>query len=303
MTVVETAKLKAGNINNQGTMAANNIEITTPVLTNSGQILASETITANNTNLTNTGKLASNNKIDLNNSSVINRSIMESTTINLQNLFSYDNNTGIIRGNNITLTSVGNLFLEGKIQGIENLLISGLDITNNGNTIGSGLVRLSGKDIINNLTISGSNVELLVTGNILNNSMIEGETGKLSGNNITNNDLIIFLDELNIEGTKLVNKEASIYSDNELNIRTGDVDNTDGEIVGQGTLNITGFNLLDNTRGVIDSRGNILLSGNKLLNSGEVSGQYRLYWKTWDGLYIYDDVWRELNDEYMEKGG
>ena len=54
---------------------------------------------------------------------------------------------------------------------------------------------------------------------------------------------------------------------------------------------------------LIDSRGNILLSGNKLLNGGEVSGQYRLYWITWDGQYIYDDVWRDLNDEYMQSGG
>ncbi|MCP1226360.1 adhesin, partial [Sebaldella sp. S0638] len=73
ITVVETAKLKGNNISNQGTMAANNIEMTTPTLTNSGQLLASENITANNTSLTNTGKLASNSKIDLNNSSVINR--------------------------------------------------------------------------------------------------------------------------------------------------------------------------------------------------------------------------------------
>ena len=39
------------------------------------------------------------------------------------------------------------------------------------------------------------------------------------------------------------------------------------------------------------------------MNSGEVSGQYRLYWKTWDGQYIYDDVWRNLNDDYMQNGG
>ena len=261
-----------------------------------------EVITANNTSLTNTGKLASNGSINLNNTSIVNRSSIESTTINLQNVFSYDNNTGIIRGNNITLTSAGNLLLEGKIQGINNLLISGVDITNNGNTISSGLLRLSGRDITNNLTISASNVELLATGNILNNSMIEGETGKLSGNNIENKDLVIFLDKLDIEGTKLVNKEASVYSDNELNIVAGDVDNTGGEIVGQGTLNITGFNLLDNTKGIIDSRGNILLSGNKLLNSGEVSGQYRLYWETWDGRIIYDNVWRDLNDTYTLTG-
>ena len=44
VTVVETAKLKSGNISNQGIIAANNIEITTPVLVNGGQILASETI-------------------------------------------------------------------------------------------------------------------------------------------------------------------------------------------------------------------------------------------------------------------
>ncbi|ACZ10714.1 Filamentous hemagglutinin [Sebaldella termitidis] len=303
ITVVETTKLKgSSNINNQGTIASKNIEITTPVLTNSGQILAEEVITANNTSLTNTGKLASNGSINLNNTSIVNRSSIESATINLQNIFSYDNNTGIIRGNNITLTSLGNLLLEGRIQGINNLLISGFDITNNGNIISSGLLRLSGNNITNNLTISASTVELLATGNILNNSMIEGERGKLSGNNITNKDLVIFLDKLDIEGTKLVNKDASVYSDNEMNIKTGDVDNTGGEIVGQSTLNITGFNLLDNTKGIIDSRGNILLSGNKLLNGGEVSGQYRLYWITWDGQYIYDDVWRELDDAYAQTG-
>ncbi|MCP1226400.1 hemagglutinin repeat-containing protein, partial [Sebaldella sp. S0638] len=294
----------SNNINNQGIIASKNIEITTPVLTNSGQILAEEAITANNTSLNNTGKLASNGSINLNNSSLINRNSIESVTINLQNLFSYANDsvTGLIKGNNIYLSTAGNLLLEGKIQGIDNLIISGLNITNNGNTISSGLLRLSGNDITNNITISASNVELLATGKILNNSMIEGETGKLSGNNITNKDLIIFLDKLDIEGTKLINKEASIYSDNELNISTGDVDNTGGEIVGQSELNITGFNLLDNTKGIIDSRGNILLSGNKLLNSGEVSGQYRLYWKTWDGQYIYESVWRNLDDGYAQTG-
>ena len=302
ITVVETAKLKGDNINNQGVLAAKNVDVLSPVLINSGQILAEEKVTANNTNLTNTGKLASNGKIDLNNSVIVNRSVIESSEVNMNNLVSYDNNTGTIRGNNVTLATAGNLVLAGKLQGIDNLLISGLDITNAGTTVSSGLLRLSGRDIINNSAISASNVELLGTGNILNTSMIEGEKGKLSGNNITNKDLVIFLDELNIEGTKLVNKEGSIYSDNKLTIQTGDVDNTDGEIVGQGTLNITGFNLLDNTRGIIDSRGNILLSGNKLLNNGEVSGQYRLYWETWDGRIIYDDVWRDFNDTYMQTG-
>ena len=222
ITVVETAKLKGSNINNQGSFVANNLELITPTLVNNGQILVSETITANNTSLTNTGKLASNTKLDLNNSSLVNRNTIESGEINLGNLLSYDNNTGLIRGNNINLTSSGNLLLEGKIQGIENLMISGLDITNNGTTVSSGLLRLSGRDISNTKTISAGNVELLATGNILNTSMIEGETGELSGNIIENKDLIIFLDKLDIEGTNLINRGASIYSDNELNIAVKD---------------------------------------------------------------------------------
>jgi filamentous hemagglutinin len=301
ITVIDDVRLNGNTVTNNGTLTGKNISITTSTLSNSGEILAAEKIIASNTNLTNTGKLASNEKIEINNSNIVNRSIIESTTVNMGNMFSYDNNTGIIRGNNISLSSTGNLLLEGSLKGTENVLVSGLDITNNGILVGSDLLRLSGRDIINNTAISGSRVEVLGTGNILNNSMIEGETGKLSGNNIINKDLIIFLNKLDIEGTKLINNEASVYSDNELNIKTGDVDNTSGEIVGQNTLNITGFNLLDNTKGIIDSRGNILLSGNKLLNSGEVSGQYRLYWKTWDGQYIYD-VWRELGDVYALTG-
>ena len=83
ITVVETSKLKgSSNVNNQGIIASKNIEITTPVLINSGQILAEEVITANNTSLTNTGKLASNGSINLNNTSIVNRSSIESTTIN-----------------------------------------------------------------------------------------------------------------------------------------------------------------------------------------------------------------------------
>jgi filamentous hemagglutinin len=303
ITVIDDARLNGNTVTNNGTLTGKNISITTSTLNNSGEILAAEKIIASNTNLTNTGKLASNEKIEINNSNIVNRSIIESTTVNMGNMFSYDNNTGIIRGNNISLSSTGNLLLEGSLKGTENVLISGLDITNNGILVGSGLLRLSGRDIINNTTISGSRVELLGTGNILNNSMIEGETGKLLGNNIINKDLIIFLNKLDIEGTKLINNEASVYSDNELNIKTGDVDNTSGEIVGQNTLNITGFNLLDNTKGIIDSRGNILLSGNKLLNSGEVTGQYRLYWRTWDGQTIYEANWRDINDSYMQNGG
>ena len=303
ITVIDEARLNGNNVTNSGTLTGKNIDITAGITVNSGEILAAEKITANNTNITNTGRLASNEKIEINNSSVVNRNIMESTLINMDGLLSYDNNMGTIRGNNISVSSSGNLLLEGRLTGTENVLISGLDITNNGITTGSGLLRLSGRDIVNNTTISGSRVELLGTGNILNNFVIEGESGKLTGNNIENRDLIIFLDKLDIEGTKLINKGATVYSDNELNISTGDVDNTGGEIVGQSELNISGFNLLDNTKGIIDSRGNIRLSGNKLLNSGEVSGQYRLYWLTWDGQYIYDDVWRDLNDSYMQSGG
>ncbi len=303
ITVIDEARLNGNNVTNSGTLTGKNIDITAGITVNSGEILAAEKITANNTNMTNTGRLASNEKIEINNSSVVNRNIMESTLINMDGLLSYDNNMGTIRGNNISISSSGNLLLEGSLTGTENVLVSGLDITNNGITTGSGLLRLSGRDIVNNTTISGSRVELLGTGNILNNFVIEGESGKLTGNNIENRDLIIFLDKLDIEGTKLINKGATVYSDNELNISTGDVDNTGGEIVGQSELNISGFNLLDNTKGIIDSRGNIRLSGNKLLNSGEVSGQYRLYWLTWDGQYIYDDVWRDLNDSYMQSGG
>ena len=302
INVIEISRLKASSINNGGTLTSANIELLTPTLTNTGSILADEQIKINNTNLNNTGTIASNDKIELNNSNVVNRNKIESSTVDLLNLSSYDN-TGLIRGNNISLSTLGSLNLQGTLLGIDNLFISGLDIINNGQLNSAGILNLTGRDITNNTTISAQTVQLIGSGNILNNGLIEGETGTLRGQNITNTDLIMFLDNLDIEGTKLINTNASIYSDDELNIRTADVDNTDGEIVGQQTLNITGFNLLDNTRGIIDSRGNILLSGNKLLNGGEVSGQYRLYWTTWDGQNIYDNVWRDLNDDYMQNGG
>ena len=302
INVIENSKLKASSINNGGILTSENIELLTPTLVNTGSILADEQIKINNTNLNNTGTIASNDKIELNNSNVINRNKIESSEVVLLNLSSYDN-TGLIRGNNISLSTLGSLNLQGTLLGIDNLFISGLDIANNGQLNSAGILNLTGRDITNNTTISAQTVQLISSGNILNSGLVEGETGTLRGQNITNTDLIMFLDNLDIEGTKLINTNASIYSDDVLNIRTADVDNIDGEIVGQQTLNITGFNLLDNTRGIIDSRGNILLSGNKLLNGGEVSGKYRLYWTTWDGQNIYEDTWRELNDDYMQKGG
>ena len=245
ISVIENSKLKASNINNQGTLTSNkNIEIITTSLTNTGKILADEKILINNTNLNNTGTIASNDKIELNNSNIINRSKIESSTIDLLNLSSYDNNTGTIRGNNITLSTSGNLNLEGTLLGIDNLFISGLDLVNNGQLNSAGVLNLTGRDITNSLgkVISASTVNLTASGNILNDGLIEGEEGTLKGQNITNTDLIMFLDNLEIEGTKLTNTGASIYSDKDLTIKTGDVDNTSGEIVGQENLNIINFN-------------------------------------------------------------
>ncbi|MDR2878747.1 MAG: filamentous hemagglutinin N-terminal domain-containing protein, partial [Fusobacteriales bacterium] len=105
ITVIETAKLKGGNILNSGLLSGTNVEFQTSSLTNSSTILAEGIISAQNTSLNNTGYIGSNQKIILSESNILNRGSMESNVIELYNLSGYNNIGGSIKGTGIYLTT------------------------------------------------------------------------------------------------------------------------------------------------------------------------------------------------------
>ena len=205
IVVLEDSRLKGNNINNSGYLSSTNIELVTPTLTNSGRIEADNKISANNTNFTNTAGayVGSNQKLELNNSNILNQGTLESNSVEMQNLFGY-NNTGLVRGNDVVLTSSGNLTLTGTLHGENYLQINGLDISNSGVTTSTGYIEIKGRDITNNTELASETVIIEGTGNIVNNNIITGEDGRIHGFNITNNDLIAFSGQLGLKATNKI---------------------------------------------------------------------------------------------------
>ena len=308
IVVLENSKLKGNNINNAGYISSTNLELRTPTLTNSGRVEVDNKISANNTTLNNVtgGYIGSNQKLELNNSNILNLGILESTSIEMQNLFGYSNGgTSLIRGNDVVLTSTGNLTLTGTLHGENYLQINGLDILNNGTTTGKGYIEVKGRDITNNTELAAGTVVVEGTGNIINNQMITGNNGRIIGFNITNNDLIAFGDQLGLRATNKItnNPGKAIYGGNLLDIEFGDLENNQGELLSLGTMNLRG-NYLLNQVGTIQSAGDINLTVTKIDNIGEVTGlnSYEKYYETWDGRILTEAevmaLW--LGEEYGE---
>ena len=307
IVVLEDSKLKGNNINNGGYISSTNLELQTPTLTNGGRIETDNKITANNTSLNNTGYIGSNQKIELNNSNVQNQGILESNSIELQNLFGYSNSsTSLIRGNDVLLTSTGNLTLTGTLHGENYLQINGLDILNNGTTTGKGYIEVKGRDITNNTELAAGTVVVEATGNIVNNQMITGNNGRIIGFNITNNDLIAFADQLGLRATNKItnNPGKAIYGGNLLDIEFGDLENNQGELLSLGIMNLRG-NYLLNQIGTIQSAGDINLTVTKIDNIGEVAGlnNYEKYYETWDGIILTEAqvmaLWLGENQDFV----
>ncbi|MBP9477967.1 MAG: hemagglutinin repeat-containing protein [Sebaldella sp.] len=287
IVVLEDSKLKGANITNSGYLSSTNIELETPTLINSGRIEADNKISANNTNLNNVtgGYIGSNQKLELNNSNILNQGTLESNSIELQNLFGY-NNTGLIRGNDVVLTSIGNLTLTGTLHGENYLQINGLDISNNGVTTGTGYIEIKGRDITNNTELASDIIVIEGTGNVINNNIITGEDGRIIGFNITNNDLIAFSGQLGLKATNKITNSLgkAIYGGELLDLEFGDLENNRGELLSLNTINLRG-NYLLNKVGTIQSSGDININVTKIDNIGEVTGlnDYEVYYETWDG--------------------
>ncbi|MCP1226240.1 hemagglutinin repeat-containing protein [Sebaldella sp. S0638] len=297
ITVIDNARLNGSNVTNNGYISGTNIEIITAGLTNTGTLAADELIKANNTTINNTGYIGSNTKINLSGSNLTNSGTIESSDIELYNMSGYSN-TNLIRGGNVSLTSTGNLTLTGTLHGENWLQVHGHDIWNNGATTGTGYIEIKGRDITNNTELASNTVVVEGTGNIINNYIITGENGRISGNNIVNNDLIAFSDQLGLIAAEKITNNAgkAIYGGNLLDAEFNTFENLRGELLSTGTINLRGDYLL-NSVGTIQSSNDILLNIAKIDNIGEVTGltDYEIYYKTWDGQ-IYTEA--EFNNNW-----
>ena len=297
ITVIDNARLNGSNVTNNGYISGTNIEIITAGLTNTGTLAADELIKVTNTTINNTGYIGSNTKVNLSGSNLTNSGIVESSDIELYNMSGY-NNTNLIRGGNVSLTTTGNLTLTGTLHGETWLQVHGYDILNAGTTTGTGYIEIKGRDITNNTELASNTIVIEGTGNITNNYIITGENGRISGNNIVNNDLIAFSDQLGlIAADKIMNNAGkAIYGGNLLDAQFNTLENLRGELLSTGTINLRG-NYLLNSVGTIQSSNDILLNITKIDNIGEVTGltDYEIYYKTWDGQ-IYTEA--EFNSNW-----
>ena len=296
ITVIDNARLNGSNVTNNGYISGTNIEVITAGLTNTGTLAADELIKANNTTINNTGYIGSNSKVSLSGSNLTNSGTIESSEIELYNMSGY-NNTSLIRGGNVSLTTTGNLTLTGTLHGENWLQVHGYDILNTGTTTGTGYIEIKGRDITNNTWLSSNTVVVEGTGNVVNNSIIEGENGRISGNNIVNNDLIAFSDQLGLIASDKITNNAgkAIYGGNLLDIQFNTLENLSGELLSIGLINLRGNYLLNQT-GMIQSSGDISLNVTKIDNIGSVKDldKYEIYYVTWDG--------QEYSQDYVESG-
>ena len=305
VTVINTAKLKGSNILNQGQLSGTNVELITPFLNNSGQIIAEEVINAGNTTLNNTGYIGSNQKVILSGSNLTNTGSLESNIIELYNLSGYNNIGGSIKGTGVYLTTAGNIELRGTLHGENDLRVNAYDIWHNDMITGKGYIELKGHDITNNVELASGSIVVEGSGNVINNSIITGTNGNISGYNIINNDLIAFGEQTVLRATdKLTNNATkAIYGGTLLDIGFNTLENLSGELLSTGVINLNGNYLLNQT-GTIQSSNDINMNVTKIDNIGRVDGlnDYEIYYETWDGQILTEaevmSKWK--NEEYGE---
>ncbi|MFA1745829.1 hypothetical protein ACDQ58_12960, partial [Fusobacterium animalis] len=200
-------------------------------------------------------------------------------------------------GNNVSLTTTNDIDLVGKLHGAQSLTISGKNISNNGETTGTGITTITSNNFTNNKNLSALALTIKANnGNIVNNSELGGGTVNLTGKNIENNDLISAAGDLTLKAeNKVENKSGkAIFAGNKLSITGKEIlNNKNSELLGS-NIELTA-DKVRNEVGTIKAFNDITIKTDKFENIGEVKDldKYESYYETWDEKILNEN---EIND-------
>ena len=243
-------------LDNDGQMAANNVQLTADSLQNHGVMQGNDALTLNATEISNSGGLRTDGTLDLHGVSFENTGELSATDL----LF--------------TLTRQMNNHADGKIIAKNDLTLTAPELLNSGLLAGAN-TQLNAGTLLNSGTLQGTN-SLTATGKKLDNQL----AGKLLSGG-----------ELHLQNDKLTN--AGLLQGKTLNLATGEWINS-GNALGEAGVtatvggafsnqgNVLSQQQLDLNAGNITNQGQLLakvltLHGD-LLNSGLLQGSDALAW-------------------------
>lgn len=296
LKTVENLNIKAKNIENTGTIAANKkVKIESANLTNKGNITGKSIEIKNEGNILNEKNIVSLS-IDITSKSLYNNGVIQGDVLTLK-ITDYLENSGNITGKtiklnaeqilnkgtlygedhlaltaskyineNIGMIAGGQIFLNGigdnagNIQG-DKVNLTGTSIKNSGNITGEGTLNINA-DLENSGTVQGKNLVAII-GDVNNSKDIKSEKElNISGNII--NTGYIYGENLDIIGN--VDNNGDILSLLNMKI-TGNV--TNNKNINSGNkLVLLSDNILNNDK---ISALELLINGNKLVNNGLIT--------------------------------
>lgn len=286
----------SGNLKNESLKAVENLNVKAKNIENTGTIAANKKVKIESTNLSNKGNISADSIEIKNENSIINEKNIVASSLDITSSFLYNNE--FIQGDILTLKITGYLENNGSISGKTTTLNAG-QLLNKGTIYGEDHLALTAAKYINENSGIIAGKYLFINGIGDNAGSIQGDKVKLAGTNIKNSGNITGKDTLNInadldnsgtvQGKNLVtiagniNNSKNIKSEKELNI-TGNIINN-GYIYGE---NIDIIGNIDNSGDILSllnmqikgditnnkniSSGNkLVLLSDKVLNTGNIS--------------------------------
>ena len=246
-----------------GNGAAN---LTTQTLTNHGQISAATDATLNASTLDNSnGSVTAGRALAANISggAVTNQhGTLSADTTNVS-AGSIDNTGGTIEGNQLALTTTGNLSNQGgaikQYSQADTMLQVGAALDNTGGTIAANAQNLT----VNAQTVTSDGGKLLHSGTGALSLTSSGALSNVGGQIQTNGDLTTRSASLdNTQGSASAQGATSVTT-------TGDLANTQGSLYGQTGLTLASGGQLDNTKGSAQTSGNLSATAAGALQNGQ----------------------------------
>ena len=278
LKAVENLNVKAKNIENIGTIAANKkVKIESPTLTNKGDITGESIEIKNESSFINEKNIISSS-LEITSNSLYNNGVVQGDILTLK-VTDYLENSGSITGKTTKLNA-GQMLNKGIIYGKDYLTLTASKYVNesygiiaggqifvygigdNAGSIQGDKVKLAGTSIKNSGNITGKDT-LIINADLDNSGAVQGKNLVEIDGNINNSKNIKSEKELNIYGNTINN--GYIYGENVDII--GNVNNS-GNILSLLNMKITG----DVTNNKNISSGNkLILLSDKVLNNGEIS--------------------------------
>ncbi|WLG89155.1 hemagglutinin repeat-containing protein [Pseudomonas cucumis] len=255
--------LSAQNFNNTGktVVASRNLTVnTSQTLSNqNGTLSAAQTanITAGTLDNQNNGRVLSKGNLNLTANQVLNSNGLINSTGNLTGT------VGRLNNSNGELTSLANATLNmTSLDNVAGLVMAGrlLDITASGaiNNIGG---TLGGK---NALTVRAQNLDNSQQGELSSEGQLSTRVSGLLNNQ--NKGLIQANGAMDVQATRLDNREGKISGINTLTVSSNNADNRNGVIRADQTLKLLVTELDNSAKGRLESKAALTFDGNKLDN-------------------------------------